>query len=190
MSTSLKLTLFYMLLIITLICVSSCNSVNRVLTNSKKFEIVAKEVVKRGYCINDTVIIDSSRIDTLYKQNYIVDTFTIQNNFNIDTVFKSGAVVSVKDGIVSVKCPSSKEIVKTITKTQYIRDLKLESILKQESTSKSDTISNLLLTIKDKELTIRDKNISIAKAKTELILLLVIIGLSICVYVYFKFKLI
>lgn len=49
----------------------SCNPVKQVLRDRTKFDQVAKEVIKAGYCANDTVIVSKS--DTLVE----VDTLTI-----------------------------------------------------------------------------------------------------------------
>lgn len=171
------------------VIIISCNPVKRVLNNSKKFEIVAKEVVKRGYCVNDTVIIDSSRIDTVYNQHYIIDTVTINKEYNIDTVLKSGAKVTIVNGVLSVKCPSSKDIIKTVTKNNYIRDLKLESILKEENYKKSDSLKLLSLKIKENNITIRNLKIDVIKQKVKFVVMLIILGLIIILYVYSKFRL-
>lgn len=175
-------------LFILIVLASSCNPVKRVLNNQKKFEIVAKEVVKRGYCVNDTIIIDSSRIDTMVKQNYIIDTFTI-NRADIDTILKSGAVVSIKDGVLSVKCPSTKEVTKIVKQTQYIRDLKLESILKSENIFKSDSIKELSIQLKEQKILTNKHKLEAVKQKFKFIILLIVIGLLIIIYTIGKFKL-
>jgi len=58
------------LLLLTLLFIS-CNPVKQVLSDKQKLDEVAKEVVKMGYCANDTTIIVKS--DTLIE----VDTLTI-----------------------------------------------------------------------------------------------------------------
>jgi hypothetical protein len=59
-----KLLLFALILL-------SCNPVKQVLNNKQKLDEVAKEVIKMGYCANDTTIVVKS--DTLIE----MDTFTI-----------------------------------------------------------------------------------------------------------------
>jgi hypothetical protein len=49
----------------------SCNPVKQVLSDKQKLDKVAKEVVKMGYCANDTTIVVKS--DTLIE----MDTLTI-----------------------------------------------------------------------------------------------------------------
>ncbi len=41
----------YILFLWLVLLIGSCNPVKQVLKDNQKFEIVAKEVVKRGYCI-------------------------------------------------------------------------------------------------------------------------------------------
>jgi hypothetical protein len=171
-------TLINSIFILLILLISSCNPVKIVLNNNTKFEKVAKEVVKRGYCINDTVIIDVVKIDTIIQNNYITDTISITTK---DTVLPSGTSVSIKNDKVYVKCPPNKSIVQTVTKNNYIRDVKLESILKKENTEKTDSIKSLKIDIKDKKVTI-------LKERTKFYILLTIIGLSIVLYIFIKFK--
>lgn len=58
------------ILLIVLIFIS-CNPVKKVLRDREMFDEVAKEVVKAGYCANDTIIISKS--DTTIQ----VDTLTL-----------------------------------------------------------------------------------------------------------------
>lgn len=168
---------------------TSCNSVKQVLNNPKKFDIVAKEVVKRGYCINDTVIIDSSRIDTVYKEHYIIDTLTITNSSNIDTTLASGAKVTIKDGVLSVKCPPSKDIIKTIKQVQYIRDTKLEDILKQDLKLKSDSLNKLMTMLEEEKLKVKQSKFEAIKQKSKFVILLIAIGIGFVIYISSKFRL-
>ena len=174
LTNSLHISLFILLFL--LMC--SCNPVKIVLNNNEKFEKVAKEVVKRGYCINDTVIVDVVKIDTIIQNNYITDTISITTK---DTVLPSGTNISVKNDKVYVKCPPTKNIVQTVTKNNYIRDVKLESILKTEITEKTDSIKNLKIDIKDKKVTI-------TKERARFYILLTIIGICVVLYVINKFK--
>lgn len=171
---SLHISLFILLFLL----MGSCNPVKIVLNNNQKFEKVAKEVVKRGYCINDTVIVDVVKIDTVIQNNYITDTISITTK---DTVLPSGTSISVKNDKVYVKCPPTKNIVQTVTKNNYIRDVKLESILKTEITEKTDSIKNLKIDIKDKKVTI-------TKERARFYILLTMIAISVVLYVINKFK--
>ena len=57
--------------LLLLLGVISCNPVKQVLSDKVKLDQVAKEVVKMGYCANDTIIVVKS--DTLIE----MDTLTI-----------------------------------------------------------------------------------------------------------------
>ena len=171
---SLHISLFILLFLL----MGSCNPVKIVLNNNQKFEKVAKEVVKRGYCINDTVIVDVVKIDTIIQNNYITDTISITTK---DTVLPSGTSISVKNDKVYVKCPPTKNIVQTVTKNNYIRDVKLESILKTEITQKTDSIRNLKIDIKDNKVTI-------TKERARFYILLTMIGICVVLYTINKFK--
>lgn len=72
------------LIIILILC--SCNPVKQVLRDREKFDIVAKEIIKSGICVNDTVILSKSDTTTLVDtvNNYFIDT-EIRN----DTVFQT-----------------------------------------------------------------------------------------------------
>jgi hypothetical protein len=81
----------------------SCNPVKQVLKNQDKFNEVAKEVISRGYCINDTTYITKS--DTLIKVDTLVE---IQKDLEVVTLNDTTYVTKWKT--------------KTITKTLTIRD--------------------------------------------------------------------
>ena len=55
----------------------SCNPVKKVLRDPEKFDVVKEEVLRRGYCVNDTTIISSSdtlvTTDTVVKVDYFYD---------------------------------------------------------------------------------------------------------------------
>lgn len=77
------LALIFLFLILWL---ASCNPVKQVLNDRGKLDAVAKEVVKMGYCANDTTFIVKSdttiQVDTLIQ----VDT-AVQYEFKNDTTF-------------------------------------------------------------------------------------------------------
>ena len=57
--------------ILLLILLVSCNPVKQVLNDKAKFDMVAKEVIRQGYCANDTLIIVKS--DTIVKIDSLID---------------------------------------------------------------------------------------------------------------------
>lgn len=64
----------------------SCNPVRQVLKDKEKFDQVANEVIKRGYCLIDTLVVNTSDtilvVDTLYDEIIKIDTM-VKN----DTVY-------------------------------------------------------------------------------------------------------
>jgi hypothetical protein len=87
--------------VLILLIFVSCNPVRQVLKDPVKFEAVADEMIKRGYCLNDTTYIYST--DTLE----ITDTLTM--------VYVDTAVVNDTTYFWETKF-------ETITKTKTIRD--------------------------------------------------------------------
>lgn len=89
----------------------SCNPVKQVLKDREKFEQVAKEVVKAGYCVNDTTYVYSKdttiQVDTLYEKGI--------------TIFKD---IFHKD---TLRVPTYKTIVKTITIRDTIKSVVVDN---------------------------------------------------------------
>lgn len=77
------LALIFLFLILWL---ASCNPVKQVLNDRGKLDAVAKEVVKMGYCANDTTFIVKS--DTLIEVDTLIQVDTaVQYEFKNDTTF-------------------------------------------------------------------------------------------------------
>jgi len=70
-----------LLLILLLV---SCNPVKQVLRDPEKFNQVAKEVIRQGYCANDTLIIVKS--DTLVKVDSLIEVYSDTTIIN-DTAY-------------------------------------------------------------------------------------------------------
>lgn len=130
-----------------------CNPVKQVLKDKNKLDIVAVEVIRQGYCINDTVI--ETKVDTLYQidssaVNYIKVTEAI------DTTFADGAKLTIdSSGHVIVACPVKIQY-KTVTKTETIRDKSLENILKKDIIKLDSAKRELQLTLKEKDIQITE----------------------------------
>ena len=117
------------LVLICTLLITSCNPVKQVLKDNSKFNIVAEEVIRRGYCINDTIV--ETKVDTLYQADSSVVN-TISSYKEIDTTFTDGSTLRIDSaGNVSFGCPVKVQY-KTVTKTETIRDKALESILKKD----------------------------------------------------------
>ena len=77
----------------------SCNPVKQVLKDKARFEELAKEVVRSGYCASDTII--QTKSDTLV-------TF--------DTIYEKGAdIINDIYHLDTLRVPVTKKITKTIT---------------------------------------------------------------------------
>ena len=141
-----------------LIILPACNPVKQVLKDKKKLDIVAIEVIRQGYCVNDTVV--ETRIDTLYQSDSSAVNY-IKVTQSIDTTFADGAQLVIdSSGHVTVSCPVKIQY-RTVTKTETIRDRSLENILKKHI-AKLDSIKQ------DLEFTVRERNILIEETQQQL----------------------
>ena len=97
--------------VLILLIFVSCNPVKLVLKDPVKFEVVADEMIKRGYCLNDTVYQHSS--DTLEVHDtttmVLVDTTVINDTtFLWETKFQTITKVrTIRDSIKAVVIDSA-----------------------------------------------------------------------------------
>lgn len=72
--------------IILFFFILSCNPVKKILKDNKKFEEIAKEVIKSGRCANDTIVY--TKTNTIYKidTSYLTDIKIETRN---DTVYRT-----------------------------------------------------------------------------------------------------
>jgi len=144
--------------LLLLIILPACNPVKQVLKDKSKLDIVAIEVIRQGYCVNDTVV--ETRIDTLYQSDSSAVNY-IKVTQSIDTTFADGAQLVIdSSGHVTVSCPVKIQY-RTVTKTETIRDRSLENILKKDI-AKLDSIKQ------DLEFTVRERNILIEETQQQL----------------------
>lgn len=89
----------------------SCNPVKQVLKDRERFEELAKEVVKSGYCANDTTFI------------YSKDT-----TISYDTIYEKGSTI-IRDILHrdTLRVPTYKTIVKTITIRDTIKSVVVDN---------------------------------------------------------------
>jgi hypothetical protein len=76
--------------LLLLILLVSCNPVKQVLNDKAKFDEVAKEVIRQGYCANDTLIIVKS--DTIVMVDSLIEVYsdtTIINDTAYVTLWKN-----------------------------------------------------------------------------------------------------
>jgi hypothetical protein len=101
LSPEIEIILAFITIILLLIFFGSCNPVKQVLGDNNKFEVVAAEVIKRGYC----------ECDTLYK--FKTDTLEVHDTTTI--VYVDTAVINDTTYLWETKYH-------TITKVRTIRD--------------------------------------------------------------------
>jgi len=184
-SSLLSFLLKTTLLSLALFIIQACSPVKQVLKDKSKFDIVAEEVIRRGYCVNDTVV--ETVIDTLYEVDSSAVNY-IKVTEAIDTVFADGAQLIIdSSGHVTVSCPVKVQY-KTITKTETIRDRSLETILKRDIELADSTNSYLKLSIQEKENIIKSVENKLYKRQLQLtgiiLALLAVVGFKL----YTRFK--
>lgn len=87
----------------------SCNPVKRVLKDRERFEELAKEVVRSGYCASDTII--QTKSDTLVTY---------------DTIYEKGAEIDIYR-TDTLRIPLTKKITKTITIRDTIQKVVIDN---------------------------------------------------------------
>jgi hypothetical protein len=105
--------IFYFILIATAIFIvlgsSGCNPVKKVLKDPKHTSVMAAEIIKRGYCTNDTTIIQihdtTTTIDTVDVPVIILDTLQLNDTLifwetKYYDIIKTKTVVKQVDRIV------------------------------------------------------------------------------------------
>ena len=163
----------------------SCNPVKQVLKDQSKFNVVAEEVIRRGYCINDTVV--ETKIDTLYQADSSVVN-TISSYKEIDTIFTDGSTLRIDSaGNVSFGCPIKVQY-KTVTKTETIRDKALENILKKDIQTLDSVKSYLQLQVRDRELLVQETESKLKASKNKFRAFITILFITILGRLYFKFR--
>lgn len=89
----------------------SCNPVKQVLKDKARFEELAKEVVRSGYCASDTII--QTKSDTL---------------ISFDTIYEKGAeIINDIYRIDTLRIPFTKKITKTITIRDTIQKIVVDN---------------------------------------------------------------
>jgi hypothetical protein len=122
------------LLIVVVMVLVGCNPVRFVLRDAPSFRIVADEVIKRGYCLNDTTYIHSS--DTLEVHDtttmVLVDTTIVNDTTYLwETKFHTVTKTrTIRDSIKSVVIDSAH--VKVLRRNLQDTESKLNAALKDQ----------------------------------------------------------
>ena len=97
--------------LVLLIALSSCNPVKQVLKNPVRFEVIKDEVIKRGYCLNDTLFIFKSDTTEVHDTTLLVyvDTTTIRDSVYFwETKFQTITKTrTIRDSVKSVVVDSA-----------------------------------------------------------------------------------
>lgn len=175
-----------MMLLSVIFLIQSCNPVKQVLKDKQKFDIVAEEVIRRGYCVNDTVV--ETVTDTIYKTDSLLVNVVKFTNGKLDTTFSDGSSVYLDEqGNVSVKCPVKRQV-QVVTKTETIRDRSLENILKKDITILDSTRVALSLTVKERDVLIKDLEQKLIWEKGKFYLLIAALAAFVGFRIYMKVK--
>lgn len=129
---------------VSILLLLSCNPVKQVLKDQQKFDVIAKEVIRRNYCKSDTVTVFKVKDSIVYKEIIKVDSVPCKD---FDTTI-GRARIKVSSGVLSFSNQDS-IVYRTKTITNNIRDLAKEEVLSADIKTK-DSIIHL------KEIEIRD----------------------------------
>ena len=168
---------FIVLFLITFTILYSCNPVRRVLKDPVKTNEIASELIRRGYCANDTTIITSVTDTVFINDNEILDTLIFEQGIcNFDTLLKSGTRIKFENGMLLIR---EKKQFKTrvITKQvdNYIRDTKYEDLLKKDISIYQDSIIQFkaVISSKNEQIVVLDQRLE--KTKWYLILVIALV---------------
>ena len=134
----------YLLIIVCLI--AACNPVKRVLKDNEKFDQVAEEVIRRGYCVNDTVTITETKDSIVYEDSVVIYTEQIPCK-DFDTTI-GRARIRVSSGVLTYSYKDS-IVYRTKTIKETVRDRSLEDILKRDVAGARDSIKQALFENKE-----------------------------------------
>lgn len=171
------------LLFVLFSIIYSCSPVKRVLNDPVKMNEVAEEMIRRGYCSNDTTII-TQVTDTfyIYYEDDMDTMFFDDEICAFDTVLSSGTRISYANGFLMINEKirvKNKVITRTID--NYVRDTKIEELLKKDIENYKDSV----LVLKSRIFSLESLNEKIDDKldKTQLYLFIVI-GVVILSWIY------
>lgn len=130
-----------------------CNPVKQVLKDKAKFDLVAKEVIKKGYCVNDTTVIEKIRDSVVFKDSIIEIIKNIPCK-DFDTTI-GRARIKVSSGVLTYSAKDS-TVYRTKTITNTVRDKALESILQQDIDAKTKQIDSLKNAVRSSQIENKD----------------------------------
>jgi len=136
---------YFSIIVVLVLVIYSCNPVKQIFKDPAKMNEVAEEMIRRGYCSNDTTIINKVTDTVFVKNEDFIDTVLIENGVcNFDTVLSSGTRVKFENGFLYVKeKKSTKTRVITNTVNNYITDKAKEELLNKDIQCYKDTVNTL-----------------------------------------------
>jgi len=127
----------YLVLITCLI--AACNPVKQVLKDPLKLEEVAQEVVRRGYCVNDTVTETVVKDSIVYRDSIIKKVERIPCK-DFDTTI-GRARIRVSSGVLFYSAKDS-IVYRTKTVSNTVIDRSRERVLSQDIGKLNEALSN------------------------------------------------
>jgi hypothetical protein len=109
-----------------------------VMKDPEKFDEVAQEVIRRGYCVNDTTVITEVKDTVIYRDTIIEKIQKIPCK-DFDTTI-GRARIKVSSGVLTYSAKDS-VVYRTKTITNTVRDREYERILLSDIRLLKDTLS-------------------------------------------------
>lgn len=119
---------------------SGCNPVKSVLKDRIKLDAVAKEVIKLGYCVNDTVVITKVKDSIVYKDSIVEKIVNVPCK-DFDTTI-GGSRINISSGVLTFTRKDSVTY-KTKIVTNTVVDRAMENVLKSEINVRDSSILSL-----------------------------------------------
>lgn len=129
---------------VSILLLLSCNPVKQVLKDQEKFDIIAKEVIRRDYCKTDTVTVFKTKDSIVYKEIIKVDSVPCKD---FDTTI-GRARIKISSGVLYFSNQDS-IIYRTKTITNNIWDLSKEEVLKYDIKVRDSLIHQKEIEIRD-----------------------------------------
>lgn len=164
---------------LALILLLGCNPVKQVLKDPVKFDQVKEAVIRSGACINDTITIQTTH-DSIVVKDSIIEIKTTVPCSDFDTTLADGTFIGVSSGVLTYRhsC-KEKEVIRTTTKTNNIRDRSFENILKKDIDNRDSAIRVYMKLYTDSQFANKELNSSNIKLKFKFWLLVIVAGLII-----------
>ena len=164
---------------LALILLLGCNPVKQVLKDPVKFDQVKEAVIRSGACVNDTITIQTTH-DSIVVKDSIIEIKTTVPCSDFDTTLADGTSISVSSGVLTYRhsC-KEKEVIRTTTKTNNIRDKSFENILKKDIDNRDSAIRVYMKLYTDSQFANKELKSSNTKLKFKFWLLVVAAGLII-----------